>query len=64
MSRFKKLSQTLWHCRYHIVWPPKYRYKVLKGEIARETEYCIRGFLLFTTLFYETSSNPAVFVAF
>ena len=44
MSRFKKLSQTLWHCQYHIVWAPKYRYKVLKGEIAREAEYCIREF--------------------
>ena len=44
MSRFKKLSQTLRHCQYHLVWTPKYRYKVLRGEIARETEYCIRGF--------------------
>ncbi|HHD64343.1 MAG TPA: IS200/IS605 family transposase, partial [Desulfobulbaceae bacterium] len=25
MSRFKKLSHTLWHCQYHIVWTPKYR---------------------------------------
>jgi putative transposase len=44
MSRFRKLSQTLWHCQYHLVWTPKYRYKVLGGENAREAEYCIRGF--------------------
>ena len=44
MSRFKKLSQTLWHCQSHIVWIPKYRYKVLTCDIAREAEYCIRGF--------------------
>jgi putative transposase len=44
MSRFRKLAQTLWHCQYHIVWAPKYRYKVLQGEIAREAEYCVRGF--------------------
>jgi putative transposase len=44
MSRFRKLSQTLWHCQYHIVWTPKYRYNVLKGEIAQEAEYCIRGY--------------------
>ncbi len=44
MSRFKKLSQTLWHCQYHIVWVSKYRYKVLKGEIAKEVELCIRTF--------------------
>ena len=44
MSRFKKLSQTIWHCQYHIVWVPKYRFRVLKGEIAREVETCIRTF--------------------
>jgi hypothetical protein len=24
MSRFRKLSHTLWHCQYHLVWTPKY----------------------------------------
>ena len=33
MSRFRKLSHAIWHCQYHIVWVPKYRYKVLEGEI-------------------------------
>jgi len=28
MSRFKKLAHVVWHCQYHIVWVPKYRYKV------------------------------------
>ena len=36
MSRFKKLSHVVWHCQYHIVWVPKYRYKVLKGKIGEE----------------------------
>ena len=44
MSRFQKLSQTIWHCQYHIVWVPKYRYRVLHGEIAREVENLIRAF--------------------
>ena len=44
MSRFRKLSQTIWHCQYHIVWVPKYRYKILTGKIAREVENCIRAF--------------------
>jgi putative transposase len=44
MSRFRKLSQTIWHCQYHIVWVPKYRYKILTGTIAREVENCIRAF--------------------
>ena len=44
MSRFRKLSQTIWHCQYHIVWVPKYRFRVLTGEIATEVERNIRVF--------------------
>ena len=44
MSRFKKLSQSLWHCQYHIVWVPKYRYKILYGDIKTEVTNCIRAF--------------------
>ncbi len=29
---------------YHIVWTPKYRYRILKGEIKIEVERCIRLF--------------------
>ncbi len=36
MSRFKKLSHVLWHCQYHIVWIPKYRYKVLNRKDRRK----------------------------
>ena len=43
MSRFRKLSQTIWHCQYHIVWVPKYRFKILTGNIAIEVENCIRA---------------------
>ncbi len=44
MSRFKKLSQTIWCCQYHIVWVPKYRFRILSGDIAREVSSCIRAF--------------------
>lgn len=44
MSRFRKLSHSLWHCQYHIVWTPKYRYKMLRGPIADEVSNCIRSF--------------------
>ena len=44
MSRFRKLSQTIWHCQYHIVWVPKYRFRVLSGAIAQEVSACIRMF--------------------
>ena len=33
MSRFRKLSHTVWHCQYHIVWVPKYRFRILVGNI-------------------------------
>ena len=33
MSRFRKLSHTIWHCQYHIIWVPKYRYRVLVGSV-------------------------------
>ena len=41
MSRFKKLAHVVWHCQYHIIWIPKYRYKVLKGKIAEEVRKTI-----------------------
>ena len=44
MSRFRKLSHTIWHCQYHIVWVPKYRFRILTGKIAKEVESCIRSF--------------------
>ena len=44
MSRFRKLSHSIWHCQYHIVWVPKYRFRVLSGQIGEEVERCIRAF--------------------
>ena len=37
MNRFYKLGHSIYECKYHIVFCPKYRYRVLKDEIA---EYC------------------------
>ena len=44
MSRFKKLSHTIWHCTYHIVFVPKYRLRIQKGDVAEEVLSCIRAF--------------------
>ncbi len=44
MSRFRKLSHSIWHCQYHIVWVPKYRFRVLTGPVAGEVARCIRAF--------------------
>ena len=32
--KFNKLSHSLCECKYHIVFCPKYRYRILKGEVA------------------------------
>jgi len=44
MSRFKKLSHVIWHCQYHIVWVPKYRFRVLSSEVGYEANNCIQVF--------------------
>ncbi|MEM9955388.1 MAG: IS200/IS605 family transposase [Chloroflexota bacterium] len=31
---FKKLTHTLYQCKYHIVFCPKYRFRILTGEIG------------------------------
>ncbi len=43
MSRFFKQSHTIWHCTYHLVWTPKYRYRILKGKIKIELEHYIKS---------------------
>ena len=37
-SRFKKLSHTLYECKYHIVMCPKYRHRIFTDEIAEYTK--------------------------
>lgn len=37
-KRFKKLSHSLYECKYHVVFCPKYRYRMLKDEIATYVE--------------------------
>jgi len=44
MSRFRKLSQTLWYCQYHIVWTPKYRFRILEGKVGMDVDNYIRAF--------------------
>ena len=45
-QRFKRLSHSLYECKYHIVFCPKYRYRILKeeiGEYARQQIYRLCG---------------------
>ena len=33
--QFRKLAHSLYECKYHIVFCPKYRYKLLQGDVAK-----------------------------
>ena len=44
MSRFKRLSHALWYSHYHIVWTPKYRYRILEGAVKNAVENSIKVF--------------------
>ena len=43
MSRFRKLSHTIWHCQYHITWVPKYRYRILVRNVRESLETGIQA---------------------
>jgi len=38
----RKLSHTVWECKYHIVWIPKRRRKVIYGKLRKEIGQIIR----------------------
>ena len=42
MSKYKKLSHVIYKCDYHIVWVPKYRFRILTGEVKQLIEEDIR----------------------
>lgn len=42
MSRWKKLSHTIYECTYHVVWIPKYRYRVMTGDVRYYVRDSIR----------------------
>ena len=42
MGRFSKLSHTVWESKYHVVWCPKYRHRVMEGRIRRYVRDVLR----------------------
>ena len=42
MKQFNKLAHAVWQCKYHVVWCPKYRFKILNGEIGKSVRDIIR----------------------
>ena len=33
MGKYKQQSHVVWRCTYHIVWCPKYRFRILTGIV-------------------------------
>ena len=42
MNNIKSLCHSVWDCKYHIVWIPKYRRKILYGRIRKHLGEVIR----------------------
>lgn len=42
MGKYRKLSHVVYRCDYHIVFVPKYRYRILTGAVAELVERDIR----------------------
>ena len=42
MGTYKQQSHVVWQCSYHIVWCPKYRFRVLSGLVKELVEQDIR----------------------
>jgi len=42
MAKWKKLAHVVYQCMYHIVWCPKYRYRILKGAVGKYVEETIK----------------------
>ncbi|ENM3884742.1 IS200/IS605 family transposase, partial [Vibrio cholerae] len=36
MGDYRSSSHVYWRYKYHIVWIPKFRFKILKGNVAKE----------------------------
>ena len=37
-----KLAHSKWDCKYHIIWIPKYRRKVIYGKLRKEIGTILR----------------------
>ena len=41
--QFKKLSHSIYECKYHVVFCPKYRYQILEAEVRGYVEQQVYG---------------------
>ena len=43
MEHYESLHHTKWECKYHIVWIPKWRKRILYGQLRKELRQILRG---------------------
>ena len=44
MEAYKRRSNIVWDCKYHLVWVTKYRYGVLGGDVVTRCREILRVF--------------------
>ena len=42
MGKYRRLSHAVYQCTYHVVWVPKYRFRILTGAVAELMDRDIR----------------------
>jgi len=42
MSELNKLAYAVWQYKYHLIWCPKYRFKILKEALQQSVEVILR----------------------
>ena len=42
MSDLRRLAHAVWQCKYHIIWCPKYRFKIMKGALRQSVDEILR----------------------
>lgn len=42
MNQFKRLTHAVWQYKYHVVWCPKYRFRILHDEVGKSVREIIR----------------------
>ena len=42
MTKWKKIAHVVYQCSYHIVWCPKYRFRIMRGHVGEYIEQRIR----------------------
>jgi len=42
MGKYRKLAHVVYQCTYHVVWVPKYRYRILTGAVGEMVERDVR----------------------